>query len=614
MQCHSTESTPAVAYSYIRFSTRDQAKGDSLRRQTEAASTWCEHHNVLLDTSTTFRDLGKSAYLGEHRKNPDRYALAAFLKLAEGGHVPHGSYLIVENLDRLTREHVRAAVTLFLSILELGVNIVTTTPERLFRHDSQDMTDVIIAVVELSRGHGESKRKSDLLGSAWREKKKCAREGKPQPIRKDDRVNGMSLLTHRLPAWVEERGGRLRLIPAAADTVRKMFRLAASGYGIPNIIKKLVRDGDEPLGRTGRWSRHYVWTILRGRRALGEYQPRDRDEKPQGDPIPTYYPAVVSEDQWKQAQRGIEQRRRHAGRVSEDQVNIFSGLLKHSRDGDSYVMATRLARTPGKETRKVSLLVNNKGVNGNLVRQYSLPYGVFEAALLTCLREIDPHEILNGDHLPEKTTTLAGELVEIESELADAAAFMEVNGFSPTIGKRIADLETRKRKVAERLAEARTEAAHPLSESWGECQSLVDTLAAAPDPRDARLRLRAVLRRIVVGMLVLIVPRKLDRLAAVQFDFPGGKRRSYLLLYRPGASVRPGFWCVRSWTDEELRKAKMPVQFDLRHANPTLLGEDDKGHTAWVAGWQDVERDLLALSAEDLDQLVFGGCEKHELP
>src|SRR5262249_7023038 len=132
-----------TAYSYIRFSTPEQMKGDSLRRQTQAAADWCRRHNVILDKSTTLHDLGKSAFSGEHRKNPDRYALAAFLQLAEDGRVPRGSYLIIENLDRLTREHVRAAVTLFLSLQEHGINIVTTDPERVFRHDSKDMTDVI---------------------------------------------------------------------------------------------------------------------------------------------------------------------------------------------------------------------------------------------------------------------------------------------------------------------------------------------------------------------------------------------------------------------------------------------------------------------------------------
>ncbi len=272
-------------------------------------------------------------------------------------------------------------------------------------------------------------------------------------------------------------------------------------------------------------------TILNGRRVLGEYQPRDRDGKPQGDPIKGYYPAVVTEDEWLQARAGVQQRRRFKGRVSEAEVNIFARLVKHARDDDTYIMFTRFTR--GKTPRKFQAIINTRGDQGE-TRAYSLPYAVFESAILSCLKEINPHDILNGDRPPDEAATLAGELVGVEAELAEAAAFMDKNGFSPTIGKRIADLEARKGNLAERLAEARHRAAHPLSESWGKCQSLADALATTPDPRDARLRLRSALRRIVDGMWLLIVPRGLDRLAAVQIDFAGGGRRNYLLLYRPG--------------------------------------------------------------------------------
>ena len=99
-----------VAYSYIRFSTDEQRRGDSLRRQTEAALAWCQRNCVTLDTSLTLHDLGTSAYTGSHRKNPDRNALAAFLRLVEQGKVLRGSYLIVESLDRLTARAYQAGV------------------------------------------------------------------------------------------------------------------------------------------------------------------------------------------------------------------------------------------------------------------------------------------------------------------------------------------------------------------------------------------------------------------------------------------------------------------------------------------------------------------------
>src|SRR5688500_15449393 len=96
-----------TAFSYIRFSHPSQIKGDSLRRQTEAAAAWCKRNGVQLDASVTLHDLGKSAYTGTHRKNPDRHALASFLRMVEQGRIPRGSHLIIEALDRLSREHIQ---------------------------------------------------------------------------------------------------------------------------------------------------------------------------------------------------------------------------------------------------------------------------------------------------------------------------------------------------------------------------------------------------------------------------------------------------------------------------------------------------------------------------
>jgi DNA invertase Pin-like site-specific DNA recombinase len=519
-----------IAISYIRFSTAEQGKGDSLRRQTEAARAWCDRNDLRFDETTTLRDLGKSAYTGAHRKNPDRHALAAFLKLAETGKVPHGSFLIIENLDRLTREDERAALRLWMDILDRGVNIVQLHPETVFRHEKSDMVDIMRAIIELSRGHSESRMKSERVGAAWARKKQRARdEG--------------HIMTSKLPGWVRRKDDQLELIPDRAAVVKLIFRLAASGYGAPSIIKRLIRDGVKPFGRTGQWNRQYIHDLLTERRVLGEQQPHDKSGKPKGDPIPNYYPAVVTETEWGAARAATNQRRTFHGRVSASKVNLFAGLLRHARDNDPYIMTRRHLRSTNVPSK---ILVNKRGEQGT-VRAYSIPYDVFETQILKRLREIDPHEILNGDHEPDDTATLAAELVGVEVELADAAAFMDEQGFSPTIGKRIAALEAKKADLAGKLAEARLSAAHPLSESWGEAQSLAEALATAPDPHDARLRLRSALRRIVEGMWLLVVPRGCVRLCAVQVWF-GKRQRDYLILHTPASYRRKAETAVLSQT------------------------------------------------------------------
>src|SRR5262249_12430488 len=153
--------------------------------------------------------------------------------------------------------------------------------------------------------------------------------------------------------------------------------------------------------------------------------------------------------------------------------------------------------------------INAAGFEGHK-QIVTFPLATLERAVLSCLREIDPHDILNGDGGPDESLALAAQLAGVEAELADAAAWMEAQGFSPTIGKRITDLESKKRDLSAKLAEARQRAQYPASEVWGELQSLADVLDQAADPTDVRVRLRTAMRRIIESVRLLIVPRGRD--------------------------------------------------------------------------------------------------------
>ena len=55
------------AYSYLRFSTPDQMRGDSFRRQAVLAREYAAKHGLQLDENLTFNDLGVSAFRGAQR-------------------------------------------------------------------------------------------------------------------------------------------------------------------------------------------------------------------------------------------------------------------------------------------------------------------------------------------------------------------------------------------------------------------------------------------------------------------------------------------------------------------------------------------------------------------
>src|SRR5262245_4840187 len=198
----STRKVSVVAYSYVRFSTPEQSQGDSLRRQTELAERYCERKGWVLDGST-YRDLGVRAFKGKDALVGN---LGEFLKAVRSGAVKPGSALIVESLDRTSRQGVKKVYDLVRAILEAGVLIVTLSPEREFDVTATEglAKGLIEILLILDSAAGESERKSERVKQAQQANLVRAREGK-------------EVLSRRLPAWVEKRDGKATLIPRRAN-------------------------------------------------------------------------------------------------------------------------------------------------------------------------------------------------------------------------------------------------------------------------------------------------------------------------------------------------------------------------------------------------------------
>jgi hypothetical protein len=531
-----------VAHPYARISHPDQRKGGGLERQTAAnLSEFASRFGFVLGKRVWVDD-GVSAFKGLNA-SPE-HQLGQFLADARKGLICSGDCLVLENYDRLSRQDPWAAIGLVNDLRQLGIHVGRLDRMKLLRCDSTDYGDFFEAAVEFMRGNSESAAKSMRNGAAWARKRKAARESG-------------EIITHRLPAWVEERGGKLRLVPYRAAIVKRIFRLSAGGYGAALIVKRLTQEKVPAFGASGRWTRAYVGLILKDRRVLGEFQPYKSDGSADGPVIPDYYPAAVTEEEFYGARAGASSRRQKPGRVGE-RVELFSGLLKNARDGDTYYVATRT--DGGKHTR---VLINTNAAEGRApCRSFPLP--TFEAAVLSLLAEIDPHEVLNGDDGPDETLALAGQLAGVEARIAELEAEL-LKGDVAALARVLRQLEDQKRDLlAGRLAAAREKAAHPLSETWGEAQTLLGALDKAPDPHDARLRLRAALRRIIDSIWLLVVTRGHARLCVAQVWFSEGARhRDYVILHRPpksnGKARQEGGWWARS-----LAEVAAPGDLDLR--------------------------------------------------
>jgi len=341
MPTHTPKTARPVAYSYVRFSTAKQLLGDSLRRQVEDCEKYCRENDLELHP-VSYRDLGVSAF---KRRNVEKGALAAFIDAVEKGLIEKGSYLIIEQFDRLTRDDADAALELLLHLIrKCGIVVVTLFDKKIWdRKAIKDTVNLMTAMIYMSRANNESVAKSDRLYSFWGNKKRLAATGELKGI-----------VTSECPRWLIPRPDKsgFNIDEAKAESIRKVFQMRISGFGISSIVTRAnqekwpvpgklpVRKPKEEeaayqarLAQGMNWHTSTVGRLLKNRALLGEYQPHQADKEiegkrnPEGGPIKDYYPAILDEDTFLRAAAKAERNGRFPGRRDASLKNWLQGLL-----------------------------------------------------------------------------------------------------------------------------------------------------------------------------------------------------------------------------------------------------------------------------------------------
>jgi DNA invertase Pin-like site-specific DNA recombinase len=364
--------------SYARFSSGRQAKGSSLERQTKNALKWCEKKKWKLD-ELSLEDTGISAWTGA---NKSRGKLKTLLDLIEAGKIKPGTYLLVEALDRLTREELMNAVGLVTKLLEAGLVIVTLSDEKEWTKESMNSQkmDFIMSVLLLARGHEESLMKATRLRDTFA----LAREGLSR------KEFGSA------PGWLKRnsKAEPWTVIEDRAEAVRKVFELSAQGYG-SKAIAKVANDEGWPIPTRDTKDKPIIWHgTMPGRllrmnavRGIHEYRIMTHEAKKEvkhwrgrssGITVPDYYPRIVSDKLWHRARASIASRMTTPRRRDEHYFNIWSGLMRCGRCG---AMVQRKNETRGKS--KAQLICSNK-----LAGVTDCPTGAASATDATLLTDI----------------------------------------------------------------------------------------------------------------------------------------------------------------------------------------------------------------------------------
>lgn len=384
------------AYSYLRFSSPKQMHGDSRRRQTALAQAYASEHGLILDDDLKFHDLGVSAY---RSKNAKAGALRAFLEAVENGLVPTGSLLLVESLDRISRDQILSAQGLFLQIIEAGVTLVTLMDGRRYSVASINANpfDLVISLMMMMRANEESATKGRRLREAWVEK----------------RVKALSEpMTAKCPAWLrlDKRSKRFVVREAQADVVRRIFRDALAGVGQLRIARALNAER-VPMFRTDLktdacWHGTVIGFLLRSTNVIGTMVPNVTDyatgamRLTKQTPIPGYYPAIVSQADFQAVQAG---KARTEARWAET----------IGRKGPSCNILARLARCPdcghsmlmiGSGQPNWRYLTCYRAYSGAGCRRRSVRYPEVERAIVGRIGELIGQRLTANAGFEEKPT------------------------------------------------------------------------------------------------------------------------------------------------------------------------------------------------------------------
>jgi DNA invertase Pin-like site-specific DNA recombinase len=448
------------AYSYVRWSTPQQAKGDSLNRQLDKARAYVRERGYELDETLNFRDAGISAYRG---RNVLKGALGDFLRAVQEGIIARGSYLIVESLDRISRETVNKAATTLQMIVAEGVNLVDLEDGgRVYSEDTfeNDQTAFLIMAVRFMRANMESRIKGDRVGKAYETKRREATE----------RLKQGRPFTRMLPAWLRwnEEIKTIEAHPERAEVLQSIFEKASVGWGQHRIAHWLNEKGVPTFGGIGKqrkaehWNRSYIKKLLGNRAVIGTFTPQQRTKNKDGkrernplEAIDGYFPAVIDHDVFERVASRTKATAARGRNVSIEPASIFAGVLKCARCGG---VVTRVSK--GAYVYLVCSQAHRKGG----CRYAAVPYRDVELAfrhnanaiIRSAPRGKGAEEI---DAQIEKLETVVSVLTDESYALADAYAAERNEELRQRLWQKTAELNEAKEKLKALRVKRNTEVA-----------------------------------------------------------------------------------------------------------------------------------------------------------
>lgn len=500
-----------IAYAYSRYSSAAQAQGDSLRRQLKASFDFAEKHGLELDT--TLQDLGVSGYTGLNRI---KGALGSFIRRVEAGEIARGSYLLVDSMDRFSRESETQVLNMLTTLTLAGVKVVNLAEDHVLDHTATTV-DYIRVLIHASRSKQESDEKSRKVRLARAEERAQARA---------KRTPSTPIAPHWLELIVNADGSkRWKVIRSRVKVIKRIFDMKEQGLGNAYIAKTFNTENVRtpkpprkdldglPRPTSGRWFNTTVADIVSSRTVLGEYQPytghpHGARRQPDGEPIMGFYPAIIDEAQFNRVQIIVNAKKNpNAKPATKAFRNLLIGLCECEACGGvvGYAQST-FPRQPTWKPR--GFLRCNAVARGICENRTRIPVEPLEAELLSFVAGMKLADEAPNAAALKALLDAEGEKLALQMKIDALLDKLEEGGAAviDRLRQRQAEMVSLDGRIADlRRAVAQERDATPVPEVLAEIGRLTATMrdAEGDDLYAVRARIHAGLKQVVRGGFVL---------------------------------------------------------------------------------------------------------------
>lgn len=489
-----------LVYSYLRFSDPRQSTGSSTDRQIAYAAKWAAEHGLELDTTLTLRDEGLSAYHQQHVKSG---ALGLFLKAVEDGRVPHGSVLIVEGLDRLSRAEPIQAQGQLAQIVNAGITVVTASDGKTYSRAAlkQNPMDLVYSLLVMIRAHEESDTKSKRVKASIR---RLCESWKAGTYRGRVRQG-------RDPNWVKETEDGWEIVPQQAELVHQILAMYKDGMGGRRIVEFLERSGKKYLA-TGAGNSNQVYRLVKQHSLMGSKEILVDGELFL---LEGYYPALLTPAEWEELQRVAESSGRRRSKGTLPHVITGLGITRcgycgRPMSGQNLATKPRLPDGRIRDGYRRLLCASASAYAEGCPVPGSTSVAPVERAIMNYCSDIVNLQALYGadrSEQPRKRVLAAHQLVaEFNAQLqklTDVMLATESEGTPLIFARRARQLETELATAEKDLAQAERELASVSRQDLRGADEAWRALAAGVEAQDTPTRLKA--RQLVADTFERIV-------------------------------------------------------------------------------------------------------------